>query len=129
MDSMGYGNALKHLGNIGSAFAKDTRKRLRELEAKASTAGSLERAIEKAQKQRRTKRGWPHVANDPHGCSLSRGRRRGSTDIGQTQGSCVGGSRARLQVRGGACQEIAVRSLSNRGDKARCQLVLAQELL
>ncbi|CAM9806351.1 unnamed protein product [Ectocarpus sp. 12 AP-2014] len=57
MDSMGYGNALRHLENIGSTFAKDTRKRLRELKAKASTVGSLERAIEKAQKQRTTNEG------------------------------------------------------------------------
>ncbi|CAM9723184.1 unnamed protein product [Ectocarpus sp. 12 AP-2014] len=57
MDCMGYDNALRHLENIGSTFAKDTRKRLRELEAKASTVGSLERAIEKAQKQRRTNEG------------------------------------------------------------------------
>ncbi|CAM9685832.1 unnamed protein product, partial [Ectocarpus sp. 8 AP-2014] len=35
IDSMGYDNALRHLENIGSTFAKDTRKRLRELEAKA----------------------------------------------------------------------------------------------
>ncbi|CBJ26142.1 hypothetical protein Esi_0021_0116 [Ectocarpus siliculosus] len=35
MDSMGYDNALKHLEEIGSTFAKDTRKRLRELEDKA----------------------------------------------------------------------------------------------
>ncbi|CAM9775752.1 unnamed protein product, partial [Ectocarpus sp. 13 AM-2016] len=57
MDSMGYDNALKHLENIGSTLAKDTRKPLRELEAKASTVGSLERAIKKAQKQRRTNEG------------------------------------------------------------------------
>ncbi|CAN0364905.1 unnamed protein product, partial [Ectocarpus sp. 13 AM-2016] len=34
MDSMGYDNALQHLENIGSTFAKDTRKRLRGLEDK-----------------------------------------------------------------------------------------------
>ncbi|CAM9549163.1 unnamed protein product [Pylaiella littoralis] len=38
MDSMGYDNALKHLEEIGSTFAKDARKRLRELEDKVSTA-------------------------------------------------------------------------------------------
>ncbi|CAM9826993.1 unnamed protein product [Ectocarpus fasciculatus] len=57
MDSMGYDKALKHLEEIGSTFAKDTRKRLRELEDKVSTAVSLERAIEQARKQRRTKEG------------------------------------------------------------------------
>ncbi|CAB1110804.1 unnamed protein product [Ectocarpus sp. CCAP 1310/34] len=54
MDSMGYENALLHLEKIGSTFAKDTLVRLRELEAKASTAVSLERVIEQAQMQRRT---------------------------------------------------------------------------
>ncbi|CAM9632327.1 unnamed protein product [Pylaiella littoralis] len=38
MDSMGYDNALKHLEEIGSTFAKDARKRLRELEDKVRTA-------------------------------------------------------------------------------------------
>ncbi|CAN0213602.1 unnamed protein product, partial [Ectocarpus sp. 13 AM-2016] len=56
MDSIGYDSALTHV-EIDSAFAKDTRKRLRELQDKVSTAVSLERAIDQAQKQRRTKEG------------------------------------------------------------------------
>ncbi|CAM9708533.1 unnamed protein product [Ectocarpus sp. 4 AP-2014] len=54
MDSIGHENALRHLEKVGSTFAKDTIVCLRELEAKASTSASLERAIEQAEKQRRT---------------------------------------------------------------------------
>ncbi|CAB1103076.1 unnamed protein product [Ectocarpus sp. CCAP 1310/34] len=57
MDSMGYNKALHHLEGTGSKFAKETRVRVRELEAKVSTAVSLERALEQAQRQRRTKEG------------------------------------------------------------------------
>ncbi|CAB1115158.1 unnamed protein product [Ectocarpus sp. CCAP 1310/34] len=57
MDSMGYDKALHHLEGTGSKFAKETRVRLRELEAKVSTAVSLERALEQAQRQRRIKEG------------------------------------------------------------------------
>ncbi|CAB1110583.1 unnamed protein product [Ectocarpus sp. CCAP 1310/34] len=85
MDSIGYGNALKHLEEIGSTFAKDTR-------AIATW----------------NQGGKPHVANDPHRCGLSWGRRRrGSIVVGSTSGKGAGGSRARLQLRGGACHEFA----------------------
>ncbi|CAB1097274.1 unnamed protein product [Ectocarpus sp. CCAP 1310/34] len=47
---MGYNKALHHLEGTGSKFAKETRVRLRELEAKVSTAVSLERALEQAQR-------------------------------------------------------------------------------
>lgn len=92
MDSMGYDNALRHLEGIGSTFAKEARVRMAELEAKASTAVSVERALEQAEKQRRTvdgSRTWQTIltaaafplADDEGGSSMSAKRKAAALGV------------------------------------------------